>query len=116
MHHTEWERLNVDEKLEQLRIENCAQEAIIVCLMRVVEGLGFTFADDEPADAGRGRRNDASSSRPRVVVGPSRCAGAKIAERGLRGRGQSPPGQGRVPELLPHRAATQCDLLGWSCS
>ena len=27
MHQSDWGRLTVDEKLEQLRIENCAQEA-----------------------------------------------------------------------------------------
>ena len=55
MHQSEWERLNVDEKLEHLRTHQVAQDAILMTVMRALEGRGVVFVGDgETDDEGAG--------------------------------------------------------------
>jgi len=46
MHQAEWERLTADEKLEQLRLHQVAQDGLIRAMMAALERLGMTFVED----------------------------------------------------------------------
>lgn len=50
MHQAAWERLTVEEKVEHLRVHQIAQDAILLTVMRALEGLGVVFVGDEPDD------------------------------------------------------------------
>ena len=51
LHQTEWARLTVDEKLEQLRLHQLAQEVLIRALLLALQRLGVSFAEDAEDDA-----------------------------------------------------------------
>ena len=55
VHQSAWDRMTVDEKLEQVRLHQVAQDAILGTLMQALERLGVSFTGGAEPDPEEGR-------------------------------------------------------------